>query len=126
LPLGSVVLCDITPSDAPVATPTFTARVLHAFQHPGAPPHNRFERSTGDDQPQPVDRRRAGRLPARTRGRCPRLPQRVGRACVDAAAFAPGAPREDYFETLADATRREAMDDEARAEFFLRHDTYWI
>lgn len=40
--------------------------------------------------------------------------------------FAPGAPREDYFETLADATRREAMDDEARAEFFLRHDTYWI
>lgn len=40
--------------------------------------------------------------------------------------FAPGAPREDYFETLADAARREAMDDEARAEFFLRHDTYWI
>jgi len=40
--------------------------------------------------------------------------------------FAPGAPREDYFETLADAARREAMDEEQRAEFFLRHDTYWV
>ena len=40
--------------------------------------------------------------------------------------FAPGAPREDYFETLADAARREAMDDEARREFYLRHDTYWV
>jgi mannose-6-phosphate isomerase-like protein (cupin superfamily) len=40
--------------------------------------------------------------------------------------FAPGAPREDYFETLADAVRREAMDDEQRAAFFLRHDTFWV
>ncbi|HEX6921860.1 MAG TPA: cupin domain-containing protein [Actinomycetes bacterium] len=40
--------------------------------------------------------------------------------------FAPGAPREDYFETLADAARREAMDDGQRAEFFVRHDTYWV
>jgi mannose-6-phosphate isomerase-like protein (cupin superfamily) len=40
--------------------------------------------------------------------------------------FTPGAPREDYFETLADAVRREAMDDEARAAFFLRHDTFWV
>ncbi|MGH8969399.1 MAG: cupin domain-containing protein [Actinomycetes bacterium] len=40
--------------------------------------------------------------------------------------FAPGAPREDYFETLADAARRDAMTDEERAEFFLRHDTYWL
>jgi mannose-6-phosphate isomerase-like protein (cupin superfamily) len=40
--------------------------------------------------------------------------------------FAPGAPREDYFETLADAGRREAMNDEQRAEFFLRQDTYWV
>jgi mannose-6-phosphate isomerase-like protein (cupin superfamily) len=39
--------------------------------------------------------------------------------------FAPGAPREDYFETLADAARRRMSDDE-RAEFFLRHDTYWL
>jgi len=40
--------------------------------------------------------------------------------------FAPGAPREDYFETLADAARRDAMDDAQRAEFFRRHDTYCV
>ena len=37
--------------------------------------------------------------------------------------FTPGAPREDYFETLAAA---EPMTDEERAEFMLRHDTYWV
>jgi quercetin dioxygenase-like cupin family protein len=37
--------------------------------------------------------------------------------------FTPGAPREDYFETLAAA---EPMTDEQRAEFMLRHDTYWV
>jgi mannose-6-phosphate isomerase-like protein (cupin superfamily) len=40
--------------------------------------------------------------------------------------FTPGAPREDYFETLADAARREAMDAEAWREFYLRHDTFWV
>jgi mannose-6-phosphate isomerase-like protein (cupin superfamily) len=40
--------------------------------------------------------------------------------------FAPGAPREDYFETLADAARRESLSDEEWTEFCLRHDTYWI
>ncbi|MEP7177814.1 MAG: cupin domain-containing protein [Pseudonocardiales bacterium] len=40
--------------------------------------------------------------------------------------FAPGAPREDYFETLADAARREAMNDDERAAFMLRHDTFWV
>lgn len=37
--------------------------------------------------------------------------------------FAPGAPREDYFETLA---RGEQMTEEQRAEFMVRHDTYWV
>jgi quercetin dioxygenase-like cupin family protein len=37
--------------------------------------------------------------------------------------FAPGAPREDYFETLAAA---EPMTAEERAEFMLRHDTFWV
>jgi len=37
--------------------------------------------------------------------------------------FAPGAPREDYFETLAAG---EPMTAEERAEFMLRHDTYWV
>jgi len=40
--------------------------------------------------------------------------------------FALGATREDYFETVADPARREAMNDEQRAEFFLRHDTHWL
>src|SRR5262245_33686970 len=40
--------------------------------------------------------------------------------------FAPGAPREEYFETLAElaATSRQ-MSEEERAEFFIAHDTYW-
>ncbi|GAB3994717.1 cupin domain-containing protein [Nocardioides marmoraquaticus] len=37
--------------------------------------------------------------------------------------FAPGGPREDYFETLA---RGEEMTEEQRAAFMLRHDTYWV
>lgn len=37
--------------------------------------------------------------------------------------FAPGGPREDYFETLA---RGEPMDDEERAAFMVRHDTWWV
>jgi quercetin dioxygenase-like cupin family protein len=39
--------------------------------------------------------------------------------------FTPGAPREDYFETLAALGRGGSMSDEERAEFMLRHDTYW-
>ena len=37
--------------------------------------------------------------------------------------FAPGGPREDYFETLA---RGEEMTEEQRAAFMIRHDTYWV
>lgn len=37
--------------------------------------------------------------------------------------FTPGAPREDYFETLAAAGD---MSEEERAEFMVRHDTYWV
>lgn len=37
--------------------------------------------------------------------------------------FARGGPREDYFETLA---RGEQMSPEERAEFMLRHDTFWV
>jgi mannose-6-phosphate isomerase-like protein (cupin superfamily) len=40
--------------------------------------------------------------------------------------FAPGAPREGYFEGLAEwATGPKPTDDE-RAEFMLRHDTFWV
>jgi quercetin dioxygenase-like cupin family protein len=40
--------------------------------------------------------------------------------------FAPGAPREDYFETLARVAEGLVMTDEERAAFFIRHDTYWV
>jgi quercetin dioxygenase-like cupin family protein len=40
--------------------------------------------------------------------------------------FTPGAPREDYFETLADGARRAGMSEEEWAEFYLRHDTFWV
>jgi mannose-6-phosphate isomerase-like protein (cupin superfamily) len=38
--------------------------------------------------------------------------------------FTPGAPREDYFETLATGRLKDMTDDE-RVAFFLRHDTFW-
>lgn len=37
--------------------------------------------------------------------------------------FAPGAPREDYFERLPELG---GMTDEEKAAFFLRHDTFWL
>jgi quercetin dioxygenase-like cupin family protein len=40
--------------------------------------------------------------------------------------FAPGAPREDYFDTLARVAEGLVLTDEEKTEFFLRHDTYWI
>ncbi|WP_028653751.1 cupin domain-containing protein [Nocardioides halotolerans] len=39
--------------------------------------------------------------------------------------FTPGAPREDYFETLA-AQAEHPLTEEERVEFMLRHDTYWV
>jgi quercetin dioxygenase-like cupin family protein len=40
--------------------------------------------------------------------------------------FTPGAPREDYFETLAALGRGGTMTEAERVEFMLRHDTYWV
>ncbi len=37
--------------------------------------------------------------------------------------FAPGGPREAYFETLAQG---QGMDADQRAEFMITHDTYWV
>ena len=39
--------------------------------------------------------------------------------------FAPGAPREDYFETLARVGQGMTMTDDERAAFMARHDTWW-
>jgi quercetin dioxygenase-like cupin family protein len=40
--------------------------------------------------------------------------------------FAPGAPREEYFETTSRFSRGLTMTDEERAAFYVRHDTYWV
>jgi quercetin dioxygenase-like cupin family protein len=40
--------------------------------------------------------------------------------------FAPGAPREDYFETLAEVASGGVLSEEERSEFYLKHDTYWL
>ena len=67
---------------------------------------------------------RRGRLPLRARGRPARLQGWQPRE--HAADVHAGAPREDYFETLAALGRGGTMTDEERAEFMLRHDTYWV
>jgi quercetin dioxygenase-like cupin family protein len=48
---------------------------------------------------------------------------RSGAAASMLLHFAPGAPREDYFERLGQMRDRS---EEERAAFFLRHDTFWI
>lgn len=41
--------------------------------------------------------------------------------------FAPGAPREEYFETVsALAAGRVTMTEEERLQFYLRHDNIWV
>jgi quercetin dioxygenase-like cupin family protein len=40
--------------------------------------------------------------------------------------FAPGAPREGYFEGLAEFARTGRPSDEEMAEFYARHDNTWI
>jgi mannose-6-phosphate isomerase-like protein (cupin superfamily) len=40
--------------------------------------------------------------------------------------FAPGAPREEYFETLAAIGFGRTLTDEERADLYLRHDNHWL
>ena len=40
--------------------------------------------------------------------------------------FAPGAPREAYFEGTAAISTGLRMTDEEAAAFYLRHDTFWV
>jgi quercetin dioxygenase-like cupin family protein len=40
--------------------------------------------------------------------------------------FTPGAPREEYFETLLEIAKGKSLTEEERAEFFLRHDNHWL
>ena len=50
-----------------------------------------------------------------------------GEAASMLILFAPGAPREAYFEGLAEIARTgRSPSDEEMAEFYRRHDTYWV
>ena len=49
-----------------------------------------------------------------------------GEAASMLLLFAPGAPREDYFETLAAVASGRVLSEEERIEFYLKHDTYWL
>jgi quercetin dioxygenase-like cupin family protein len=40
--------------------------------------------------------------------------------------FTPGAPREEYFETLAEAAQGRTVSEAERTELFLRHDNHWV
>jgi mannose-6-phosphate isomerase-like protein (cupin superfamily) len=40
--------------------------------------------------------------------------------------FAPGAPREEYFETLAEIGKGKRLSESELAEFYLRHDNHWV
>ena len=40
--------------------------------------------------------------------------------------FAPGAPREGYFEGLAEFAVADRPGDEELAAFYLRHDNVWL
>ena len=39
--------------------------------------------------------------------------------------FAPGAPREDYFETTSRLAAGLQLTDDEKTAFYLRHDTFW-
>jgi quercetin dioxygenase-like cupin family protein len=49
-----------------------------------------------------------------------------GEAASMLILFAPGADREDYFETLDRVGRGLVLDDDEKAAFYLRHDTFWV
>lgn len=40
--------------------------------------------------------------------------------------FTPGAPREEYFETLFDVANGRVLSDEERHDLYLRHDNHWV
>ena len=56
------------------------------------------------------------------RGRVHAFRNESGEPATMLILFTPGAPREDYFERVATA---KDMSEPERAEFFLRHDTFW-
>ena len=54
------------------------------------------------------------------------VPERVRGPASMLIHFAPGAPREGYFEGLAEFARSGRPSDEEMAEFYRRHDNIWV
>jgi mannose-6-phosphate isomerase-like protein (cupin superfamily) len=40
--------------------------------------------------------------------------------------FTPGAPREEYFETLAEVAQGRELSEDERTALYLRHDNHWV
>jgi mannose-6-phosphate isomerase-like protein (cupin superfamily) len=40
--------------------------------------------------------------------------------------FTPGAPREEYFETLVELAHGRELSEAERRDFYLRHDNHWV
>jgi mannose-6-phosphate isomerase-like protein (cupin superfamily) len=40
--------------------------------------------------------------------------------------FAPGAPREEYFETLFDIAKGKELSEAELADLYIRHDNHWV
>jgi quercetin dioxygenase-like cupin family protein len=49
-----------------------------------------------------------------------------GREASMLILFAPGAPREEYFETLVEISKGKRLNEQELAEFYLRHDNHWL
>jgi len=49
-----------------------------------------------------------------------------GSAATMLILFAPGAPREAYFEGLVEIAQGKKLTEEERGQFFLRHDNHWL
>ncbi|WP_232072822.1 hypothetical protein [Phytohabitans flavus] len=70
-----------------------------------------------------MDRLHPGRLRARACGGVHGFRNESGQPASMLLHFAPGAPRERYFEGLLDLASKS---DEERAAFYLEHDNYWL
>ena len=40
--------------------------------------------------------------------------------------FTPGAPREEYLETLFEVAHGRELSEQERADLFIRHDNHWV
>jgi quercetin dioxygenase-like cupin family protein len=49
-----------------------------------------------------------------------------GEAASMLLLFTPGAPREEYFETLFEVANGRVLTEQERADLYIRHDNHWV